>query len=62
MAKIQDKETRYFIDVELKSMKIIHWGFDQCENLNNGLSPSPAIHRIFLTLGQYNKYVSAVNK
>ena len=41
MAKIQDKETRYFIDVELKSMKIIHWGFDQRENLNNGLSPSP---------------------
>jgi len=60
MAKIQNKETRYFNDVELSSIKISHWGFDQRENLDKGQSFSPGIHRIFLTLGQYNKYVNAV--
>lgn len=58
MANNQDGETRYLFDVELKSMKIIHWGVVVRENLK---SP-PVIHRIFLTLGQYKKYVSTVNK
>jgi hypothetical protein len=33
MDKIQDKDTRYFVDVNLKNLKIIKCSFDQKENL-----------------------------
>jgi len=29
MRKIEDKNTRYFIDLDLKTRKILKWGYDQ---------------------------------
>ena len=62
MAKKQDADTRYFIDIDLKSMKVIRWDYNQKQALNLGKSPSADIHRLFLTVGQYNKFVSAVTR
>ncbi len=58
MSKIQDKNTRYFIDINLGNLKIIRCSFDQKENLDKGRQNDPTIHRLFLTKGQYNKLIS----
>ena len=57
MAKIQDKDTRYFIDIDLKNLKIVRCGYDQKENLDKGRQNDPLLHRLFLTMGQYNKLI-----
>lgn len=57
MTEIQDKDTRYFIEINLKNLKIINCSFDQKDNLNKGRQNDPAIHRLFLTKGQYSKFV-----
>jgi hypothetical protein len=56
MQKPQDKETRYFIDLDLKTMKIIGWNYDQREELVKQ-KQSPSKVRIYITKGQYNKLV-----
>lgn len=62
MSKIQDKDTRYFVEINLNSLKIIKCGFDQKENLNKGKQNDPTIHRLFLTRGQYTKLVGRCSK
>ena len=57
MRKIQDKDTRYFVEIDLSSLKIVKCSFDHKENLNKGRQNDPAIHRLFLTKGQYTKFV-----
>jgi hypothetical protein len=57
MKKIQDKDTRYFIEIDLKNLKIIKCSFDQKEYLNKGRQNDIGIHRLFLTKGQYSKFV-----
>lgn len=57
MKKIQDKDTRYFIDIELKTQKVVSNGYDQKQNLNEGRQTNSKLHRLFLTKGQYNKFV-----
>lgn len=57
MKKIQDKDTRYFIEIELSSLKIVKCSFDYKDNLNKGRQNDPAIHRLFITRGQYTKFV-----
>lgn len=57
MRKIQDKNTRYFMEIDVNSLKIIRCRFDQKENLDKGRQNDPSIHRIFLTKGQYSKLV-----
>lgn len=52
--KIEDKETRYYIDLDLKKGVIIGWDYGQRENLSQELD-DPAHHRIFLSKGQYHK-------
>lgn len=58
MAKIQDKDTRYFIEIDLKSLKIIGNGYEQKQNLNKGRQTNPESHRLFLAKGQYNKLIN----
>jgi len=58
VAKIQDKNTRYFVEVDLNNQKIIRCALNQKENLDKGRQNNPAIHRLFLTKGQYTKFVS----
>ena len=36
MSRIQDMDTRYFVEVDLDSLKIIRCSFDQKQNLNKG--------------------------
>ena len=58
MNGVQDQDTRYFIDICLSSLKVIQCGYAQKENLAKGHQVDPAIHRLFVTQGQYNKMVS----
>lgn len=57
MGKIEDKETRYYIDLDLSTRKIIRWDFDQRVNLVHFQPENPSHHRIFITKGQYNKLI-----
>ncbi len=52
---IEDKDTRYYIDIDLKERKIINWDFDHKDKLIVQKLKKP-FHRIFLTKGQYNKF------
>ena len=47
MSKIQDKNTRYFIEIDLDSLKVIRCSFDQKENLDKGRQNSPFVHRLW---------------
>ncbi len=58
MRKIENDDTRYFIEIDLGSLEIIRVGFDQKQNLDKGQQKQTGIHRLFLTKGQYNKFVS----
>ena len=55
MKKIEDKETRYFIDIDLKTRKILNWDYDQRGKLVKSKFTDPFQHRVFITKGQYNK-------
>jgi hypothetical protein len=54
MKKKEDKETRYYIDLDLKTRKILNWDYDQRNKLVQNLE-NPDHQRIFITKGQYNK-------
>jgi hypothetical protein len=57
MRKKEDKNTRYFIDVDLNTRKILNWDYDQRDKLAQKLA-NPFHRRIFITKGQYNKLVT----
>lgn len=57
MSRIQNDDTRYFIEISLDTLEIMRCGFDQKQNLDKGHQTNPGIHRLFLTKGQYNKFV-----
>ncbi len=54
MKKKEDKETRYYIDLDLRTQKILNWDYDQRNKLVQKLE-NPAHQRVFITKGQYNK-------
>ena len=54
MSRIENEDTRYFIEIDLDSLGIIRVGFDQKQNLDKGQQKQAGIHRLFLTKGQYN--------
>ena len=56
MTKKEDKETRYYIDLDLKALKILDWDYDQRDRLAQVLD-NPSHQRVFVTKGQYNKLV-----
>lgn len=58
MHKIQDKDTRYYIEIDLKTLKLVNASFDQKQNLDKGRQNNPDTHRLFLTKGQYNQLIS----
>ena len=55
---IENRDTRYFVDIERETMKIIDHGFAQKQTLNGGRQMDEKLHRLYLTKGQYNKLVS----
>lgn len=58
MSKTENDDTRYFIEIDLDSLEITRVAFDQKKNLDGGQQKQAGIHRLFLTKGQYNKFVS----
>lgn len=58
MKKVQDKDTRYYVEIDLKTLKIINTSYNQKQNLDKGRQNNPNIHRLFLTKGQYNQFVN----
>ena len=57
--KPEDKETRYYIDLDLKTMKILYWDYDHRAILVTQKMAHPDQVRIYITKGQYNKLVRA---
>ncbi len=51
----EDSETRYFIDLDLRTRRILDWGFDQRSKLAKQEPLGPAHLRIYVTRGQFNK-------
>ena len=58
MTAHQNTDTRYFIEIDLESLEIIRVGFDQKQDLDKGKQNQEGVHRLFLSKGQYNKFVS----
>ena len=56
--RIQNADTRYFVEVDLESLKITKCGYEQKQKLDRGRQTDPKIHRFFLTKGQYGKFVT----
>lgn len=55
MKKKEDRETRYYIDLDLKTRTIINWDYDQRDKLVLEELTEPSHHRIYITKGQFNK-------
>ncbi len=51
----EDSETRYFIDLDLRTRRILDWGFDQRVKLAKQEPKGPAHLRVYVTRGQFNK-------
>ena len=58
MNRIENEDTRYFLEVDLDTLEVIRVAFDQKQNLDKGQQMNVGIHRLFLTKGQYHKFVS----
>lgn len=56
MANRIDSNTRFYIDIDIKTSKVIQWGYGQRQELEQDL-PDPNHRRIFITQGQYNKLI-----
>jgi hypothetical protein len=54
MRKKEDKNTRYFIDVDIQTRTVLNWDYGQRDKLAQKL-PNPFHRRIFVTKGQYHK-------
>lgn len=57
MIKVEDKDTRYFIDIDLETGNIFQWDIGQ-KNVVQQDFVNPYHHRIFLSKGQYNKLIN----
>ena len=57
MPKIEDQDTRYYIDLDLQARTIIGWDYGQRQKPAQELA-DPHHQRIFITKGQYNKLES----
>ena len=60
--KRENKETRYYIDIDLQSLEIIRWDYDQRSDLVNDEFDNPYHYRVFISRGQYNKLEKKYHK
>ena len=61
MATSKDRNPAYcFIDINLNSRQLIGWGTERRDKVEVHLTRG--YHRVFLTTGQYNKLVKALEK
>lgn len=56
----QHEKKYYFVEVDLTNMTIVDWGITTEATLTGNTS-KPNIHRVFLTKGQYNKFVNKLS-
>ena len=56
----QHEKKYYFVEVDLTNMTIVDWGITTEATLTGDTS-KPNIHRVFLTKGQYNKFVNKLS-
>ena len=61
MRVLEDKDTRYFIEIELKTLKVVSTGHEQKQCLNKGRQDVLGRHRLFVTKGQYNKFIERIS-
>jgi hypothetical protein len=54
MARSQEPKHYYFIDVDLRTLKIVASG-ETRHATHTGATDDPLVHRVFLTKGQFNK-------
>ena len=57
MSRTRDRDTRYFVEIDRKTLRLVRCGYDDKRNLDKGRQTDPSVHRLFLTAGQYNKFV-----
>ena len=55
MDKPENKETRYFIDLNLQTLEVIKWDYGQRSDLVVHEFNNPFYYRVFISRGQYNK-------
>jgi hypothetical protein len=55
MRREEDENTRYFIDLDLATQRIVRWDYGQRDKLAVEDPTHPTHHRVFITKGQYNK-------
>ncbi len=54
MSDNKDKNTRYYIDINISDKQVIGWGYGDRFELDKEISDKNVV-RIFITKGQYNK-------
>jgi hypothetical protein len=54
MAKSPEPKDYFFIDIDLRTMKLVGWG-ETRHATHTGATDDPHLHRVFLTKGQFNK-------
>ncbi len=54
---MKNNKEYFFIDLNVIDMKIVNWGISNTATLT-GETGDKDIHRIFLTKGQYNKFLA----
>jgi hypothetical protein len=52
---INDKEVRFYVDLDVVTRKVLGWDYDHRMNLVKQEPADPNVVRIYLTKGQYNK-------
>jgi len=57
MVQIENDDTRYFIEIDLDNLEVIRCGFDQKQILEKGQQNNSGIHRLFVSKGQFKKFV-----
>ena len=58
MNRIENEDTRYFIEIDLDTLELVRVGSDQKQVLDKGQQKRAGTHRLFLSKGQYSKFVS----
>lgn len=66
MEKVINRDTRYYIDLDLRNQKILYWNYGDRHLLFAEKPAKHYYHRIYITKGQYKKleekYQELLNK
>ncbi|MEM8486389.1 MAG: hypothetical protein AAF564_12630 [Bacteroidota bacterium] len=57
MQKPKDKDTRHYLDLDLRTQSVIKWDYGNKYEIAKPDFENPFHHRLFISEGQYNKIV-----